>query len=110
MQIAVVIATTVVGLVILGLSIMINTYAQGGPQLLLPLSFSEIPKDVVKDQVSQIIGNKSGEDHIKSLENTSKKCEEKEENIELRVCSSEEGNKINSDPFNLFVDISNKTQ
>lgn len=88
---------------------MINTYAQGGPQLLPPLSFSEIPKDVVKDQVSQIMDNKSGEDHIKSLENDSKNCDEKEENIELRMCSSKEDNKINNDPLGLFVDISNKT-
>ena len=72
-------------------------------------SFSEIPKDVVKDQVSQIMDNKS-EDHIKSLENASKDCDKKEENIELRICSSKEGNKTNNDPFGLFVDISNKTQ
>ena len=88
-----------------------NTYAQGAPQQLLStLSFSEIPKDVVKDQVSQIMDNKSGEDQIKSLENASKNCDKKEENIELRMCSSEEGNKINNDPFGLFLDISNKTQ
>jgi hypothetical protein len=92
--------------VILGISIMINTYAQGGPQPLPPLSFSEIPKC----QVSQLMDNKSEEDHIKSLENASKNCDKKEENIELRICSSEEGNKINNDPFGLFVDISNKTQ
>jgi hypothetical protein len=92
--------------VILGISIMINTYAQGGPQPLPPLSFSEIPKG----QVSQLMDNKSEEDHIKSLENASKNCDKKEENIELRICSSEEGNKINNDPFGLFVDISNKTQ
>ena len=63
-----------------------NTYAQGVPQQVLPtLSFSEIPKDVVKDQVSQIMDNKSGENHIKSLENASKNCDEKEENIELNM-------------------------
>jgi hypothetical protein len=74
--------------VILGISIMINTYAQGGPQPLPPLSFSEISKV----QVSQLMDNKSEEDHIKSLENASKNCDKKEENIELRICSSEEGN------------------
>ena len=84
---------------------MINTYAQGGPQPLPPLSFSEIPKD----QVSKLMDNKSGEDHIKSLENASKNCDKKEENIELRICSNEEDNKINNDPFGLFVDISNQT-
>jgi hypothetical protein len=97
--------------VILGISITMDTYAQGVPQQLLPtLSFSEITKDVVKDQVSQIMDNKSGEDHIKSLENDSKNCDEKKENIELRMCSSKEGSKINNDPLGLFVDISNKTQ
>ncbi|MGI9012531.1 MAG: hypothetical protein ACR2F1_15275 [Nitrososphaeraceae archaeon] len=75
--------------VILGIS-TINIYAQLDPQ-------------------PQIIGNKNVEDHIKSLENTSEKCEEKEENIELRVCSSGEGNKITNDPLGLFTDISNKT-
>lgn len=90
---------------------IMNTYAQGVAQQLLPtLSYSEIPKDAVKDQVSQIMDNKSEEDHIKSLENASKNCDEKEENIELKICSSKEGNKINNDPFGLFVDISNKTQ
>lgn len=88
---------------------MMNIYAQLSPQPLQPLGSSEIPKDVIKDQISQIMDNKS-EDHIKSLENTSKKCDKKKENIELKVCSSENDNKINSDPFNLFVDISNKTQ
>ena len=90
---------------------MINTYAQGGPQPqpLPPLTFSEISNDMVKDQVSQLMDNKSGEDHIKSLENASKNCDKKEENIELRICSNEEDNKINNDPFGLFVDISNKT-
>jgi hypothetical protein len=88
-----------------------NTYAQGVPEQLLPsLSFSEIPNDVVKDQVSQIMDNQSEEDHIKSLENASKNCDKKEENIEVRICNSEEGNKVNNDPFGLFVDISNKTQ
>ena len=97
--------------VILGISITMNTYAQWVPEQILPsLSFSEIPKDVVKDQVSQIMDNQSEEDHIKSLENASKNCDEKEENIELRMCSSKEGNKINNDPLGLFVDISNKTQ
>jgi len=97
--------------VILGISSIMNTYAQGVPQQLPPtLSLSEITKDVVKDQVSQIMDNKSGEDHIKSLENASKNCDEKEENIELRMCSSKEGNKINNDPLGLFIDISNKTQ
>ncbi len=109
MKLAIIIPITSVA-VILGISIMINTYVQGGSQPLLPpLSFSEIPKDVVKDQVSQIMDNKS-EDHIKSLENASKDCNKKEENIELRICSSKEGNKTNNDPFGLFVDISNKTQ
>jgi hypothetical protein len=97
--------------VILGIS-TINIYAQFGAQPpLQPLGSSEILEDVAKDQVSQIIGNKKVEDHIKSLGNTSEKCEEKEEeNIELRVCSSEEGNKITNDPLGLFVDKSNKTQ
>ena len=104
MKSAIIIPITAVA-VILVISIMINTYAQGGPQPLSPLSFSEIPKD----QVSQFMDNKSGEDHIKSLANASKDCDEKEENIELRICSIEEGNKINNDPFGLFVDISNKT-
>ena len=54
--------------------------------------------------------NKSEEDHIKSLENASKNCDEKEENIELRMCRSKEGNKINNNPHGLFIDISNKTQ
>ena len=88
---------------------MINTYAQGGPQLLPPLSFSEIPKDMVKDQVSQLMDNKSGEDQIKSLENGSKNCDKKEETIEFKICGSKEVTKINNDPFGLFVDISNKT-
>jgi hypothetical protein len=97
--------------VILGISITMNTYAQGVPEQLPPtLSLSEITKDVVKDQVSQIMDNKSEEDHIKSLENASKNCDEKEENIELRMCNSKEGNKINNDPLGLFIDISNKTQ
>ena len=97
--------------VILETSIIMNTYAQGVPKQLLPtLSFSKIPKDVVKDQVSQFMDNKSGEDLIKSLGNASKDCDEKEENIELRICSSKEGNKINNDPFGLFGDISNITQ
>jgi hypothetical protein len=97
--------------VILGISIMMNTYAQVGPQLLLPtLSLSEITEDVVKDEVSQIIDNKSGEDQLKNFENASKNCDEKEENLELRMCSSKEGNEINNDPLGLFVDISNKTQ
>jgi hypothetical protein len=52
--------------VILGISIMMNTYAQVVPQQLLPtLSLSEITKDVVKDEGSQIIDNKSGEDQLK---------------------------------------------
>ena len=97
--------------VILGISITMNTYAQVVPQQLRPtLSLSEITKNVVKNQVSQIMDNKSEEDHIKSLENASKNCDEKEENIELRMCSSKEGNKINNDPLGLFIDISNKTQ
>ncbi len=108
MKLAIIITIAAVA-VILGIS-TINIYAQLGPQPLQLPGSSEIPKDVEKDQVSQIIGNKNGEDHIKILKNASKKCDEKEENMELRVCSSEEGNnKINSDPFNLFVDISNKT-
>lgn len=94
--------------VILGIN-TINIYAQLGPQPLQPLGSSEIPEDVAKDQVSQIIDNKNVEDNIKNLENTSEKCEEKEVNIELRVCSSEQGNKITNDPFGLFTDISNKT-
>jgi len=97
--------------VILGISIMMNTYAQIVPQQLLPtLSLSEITKDVVKDEGSQIIDNKSGEDQLKNLENASKNCDEKEENLELRMCSNKEGNEINNDPLGLFVDISNKTQ
>jgi hypothetical protein len=83
-----VITITVVA-IILGMS-TINTYAQ-------------------LDSQPQVIGNKNVEDNIKSLENTSKKCEEKEENIELQVCSSGEDNKITNDPFGLFTDISNKT-
>ena len=64
--------------VILGISITMNTYAQGVTQQLRPtLSLSEITKDVVKDQVSQIMDNKSGEDHIKSLENASKNVTKK---------------------------------
>jgi hypothetical protein len=106
-----IIITIAVVAVIFGISIMMNIYAQGVSQQLLPtLSFSEITKDVVKDQVPQSMDKKSGEDHIKSLENTSKNCDKKEENIELRMCSSKEGNKINNDPFGLFGDISNKTQ
>ena len=109
MKLAIIITIAAIA-VILGISITMNTYAQGVPQQLLPtLSFSEITKDVIKDQVSQIMDNKSGEDHIKSLENDSKNCDEKEENIELRMCNSKEGNKINNDPLGLFVDISNKT-
>ena len=65
---------------------------------------------MVKDEISQIIDNKSEEDQIKNFENASKNCDEKEENIELRMCSSKEGNEINNDPLSLFVDISNKTQ
>ena len=95
--------------VILGIS-TINIYAQLSPQPLQPLGSSDIPENVAKDQVSQIIGNKNVQDPIKILENTSEKCEEEEENIELRVCSSGEGNnKITNDPLGLFTDISNKT-
>jgi proline dehydrogenase len=105
-----IITTIAAGAVIFGISIMMNTYAQGVPeQLLSTLSYSEITKDVVKDQVSQIMDNKSEEDHRKSLENASKNCDEKEENIELTMCISKEGNKINNDPLGLFGDISNKT-
>jgi hypothetical protein len=111
LKLAIIITTIAVGAVIFGISIIMNTSAQGVPEhLLSTLSFSEISKDVVKDQVSQSIDNKSGEDHIKSLENASENCDKKEENIELRMCSSKEGNKINNDPFGLFLDISNKTQ
>ena len=72
--------------IILGIS-TINIYAQLDPQ-------------------PQIIGNKN----VESLENTSEKCEEKEENIELKICSSKEDNKIINDPLGLFTDISNKTR
>jgi hypothetical protein len=76
--------------IILGIN-TINIYAQLDPQ-------------------PQIIDNKNVEDNIKSLDNTSEKCEEKEENIELSICSSKgESNKITNDPFGLFTDISNKT-
>ena len=77
--------------IILGIS-TINIYAQLDPQ-------------------PQIIGNKNVEDNTKKLENTSEKCEEKKENIELRVCpTGGEDNKITNDPFGLFTDISNKTR
>ena len=46
---------------------MMNIYAQLSPQ---PLESSEIPKDVIKDQVSQIMDNKSGEDHISKVNAT----------------------------------------
>ena len=116
MKLSVVIATittTVVIVVILGISPIINIDAQWEPQpLSLPLLWiSEIPEDVAEGQVSQIIDNKDGKDHIESMENTSEKCNDKEEEIkELQVCSIKEGNKINSDPLGLFADISNRTQ
>jgi hypothetical protein len=108
-----IITTTVVIVVILEISTITNTYAQLDPQLLPlpPLWISEISNDVAKYQVFQIIDNKNEKDHIESMENTSEKCEQKEEEIkELQVCSIKEDNKINSDPFSLFADISNKTQ
>jgi hypothetical protein len=107
------ITTTVVIVVILGISPIINIDAQWEPQPLpLPLLWiSEIPEDIAEGQVSQIIDNKDGKDHIESMENTSEKCNDKEEEIkELQVCSIKEGNKINSDPLGLFADISNRTQ
>jgi hypothetical protein len=107
------ITTTVVIVVILGISPIINIDAQWEPQpLSLPLLWiSESPEDVAEGQVSQIIDNKDGKDHIESMENTSEKCNDKEEEIkELQVCSIKEGNKINSDPLGLFADISNRTQ
>lgn len=88
MKLKLVITITAVA-ISLGIS-TINIYAQLDPQ-------------------PQIIGNKNVEDNKESLENTSEKCDEKEKNIELRVCSSGEDNKITNDPFGLFTDISNKT-
>jgi hypothetical protein len=109
------ITTTVVIVVILGISPIINIDAQWEPQpLSLPLPLlwiSEIPEDIAEGQVSQIIDNKDGKDHIESMENTSEKCNDKEEEIkELQVCSIKEGNKINSDPLGLFADIANRTR
>jgi hypothetical protein len=107
------ITTTVVIVVILGISPIINIDAQWEPQpLSLPLLWiSESPEDVAEGQVSQIIDNKDGKDHIESMENTSEKCNDKEEEIkELQVCSIKEGNKINSDPLGLFADIANRTR
>lgn len=78
--------TIVAVAIILGISNMMNLYAQ-------------------LDLQPQIIGNKN----VKSLENRSEKWEEKEENIELKICSITEGNKIINDPLGLFTDISNKT-
>lgn len=88
MKLKLVITITAVA-IILGIN-TINIYAQLDPQ-------------------PQILGNKNVEDNIKSLENTSEKCDEKEENIELRVCSGGEDNKITNDLFGLFTDVSNKT-
>ena len=116
MKLSVVIATittTVAIVVILGISPIINIDAQWEPQpLSLPLLWiSESPEDVAEGQVSQIIDNKDGKDHIESMKNTSEKCNDKEEEIkELQVCSIKEGNKINSAPLGLFADISNRTQ
>jgi hypothetical protein len=107
------ITTTVVIVMILGISPIINIDAQWEPQpLSLPLLWiSESPEDVAEGQVSQIIDNKDGKDHIESMENTSEKCNDKEEEIkELQVCSIKEGNKINSDPLGLFADIANRTR
>lgn len=113
MKLAIVIAIPiiVVIVVILGISTIIDTYAQLNPQPLTSLQLFEIPEDVTKDQVSQIIGNKTEKDHKEKMENASGTCDEKEEEIkELQVCTIEGGNKINSDPLGLFADISNKTQ